>query len=428
MSKIAFFYSFNPSSWISCQKIVFNLLKSYQSINHLDCKYYHFNEDTSYSTLTKHVTELKNWKAEKIIILDHKPHPLPIFSLLHQEYMLESTKPDLFVHIYGDFSINYKWWSQCRFLESWKVRWFCASERQANYFKQLVNDKNSVSLCPFPIDPSRYFYDKSIRLKQRQDWNLKPHEKVMIYTGRLSMQKRIHTLIKYFAKTKMKNPEYRLHLYGEFDNISDPFFGIWHPEGKYFSDIMRIVRSLPEEVQKDIYWFGGVSNDDLPRAYHGADLLVSFSVHHDEDYGMTVAEAMSCGLPCLLSDWAGYGSFKLAGIENWIRLVKIKLKPNGRLMSKLELNRFSDELLPQLDHAPRERISQKGLEYFSITQSAKRIKEQLDSPQSLFKGFSPLFDKLVSAHQNYGLPFTQPHQMRFNKLYKETYGPYVRAN
>lgn len=428
MSKIAFFYSFNPSSWISCQKIVFNLLKSYQTLKNCEFKYFHFNDDTSYTTLLHHVKEAKTWGATTIVILDHKPHPLPVLNFLHQEYLMESQRPDLFIHVYGDFSLNYKQWSLCNFLHLWKVHWFCASERQANYFKQLVNDTSAVSVCPFPIDSSLYHYNPSLRHKQRQEWGVSDDEKVIIYTGRLSIQKRIHTLIRYFESVKRTYPKSRLHIYGEFDNLADPFFGLWFPEGKYFSDIMRLVQKLSPEIQKDIYWFGGVSNDDLPRAYHGADLLASFSVHHDEDYGMTVAEAISCGLPCLLTDWAGFSSFKRPGIEDWIQLVKVSLKAEGRMISKRELEAKSKQLLSKLDLAPRDLICETGLDYFSIESSGEKIKEKLQQEHKPFAGFSPLFDKLVSAYANYNDPFTQPLIQRFNKLYKETYGPYVREN
>lgn len=429
MSKIAFFYSFNPSSWISCQKIVFNLLKSYQTISGDEHKYYHFNDDTDPGTILSQVKELKDWGAEKIVLLDHKPHPLPVLNFLHQEYLMNSEKPELIIHIYGDFSLHYRQWSMAQsLLTNWKVKWFCASERQANYFKPLLNDPSSVDVCPFPIESNPYSYQKSIRDEQRKEWKVTDDQKVLIYTGRLSLQKRIHTLIKYFAMVKKDHPNYRLHIYGEFDNIADPFFGIWQPEGKYFSDIMRLVASLPENVQKDIYWFGGVSNNDLPRAYHGADLLVSFSVHHDEDYGMTVAEALSCGLPCLLSDWAGYASFKLKGIEDWVHLVKVSLRKSGRLLSTKEIKESLTELVPTLSHAPRETISKVGLDYFSISSCSKKITDHLKHPAKKFTGFSPLFEKINIAHVNFNNPYVYPHPMRFNKLYKEIYHPYVRTN
>jgi glycosyltransferase involved in cell wall biosynthesis len=40
--------------------------------------------------------------------------------------------------------------------------------------------------------------------------------------------------------------------------------------------------------------------------YQAADIFVSFSDNLQETFGLTVVEAMSCGLPVLVSDWSGY--------------------------------------------------------------------------------------------------------------------------
>jgi D-inositol-3-phosphate glycosyltransferase len=40
--------------------------------------------------------------------------------------------------------------------------------------------------------------------------------------------------------------------------------------------------------------------------YQAADVFVSFSDNLQETFGLTVIEAMSCGLPVLVSDWSGY--------------------------------------------------------------------------------------------------------------------------
>lgn len=49
-----------------------------------------------------------------------------------------------------------------------------------------------------------------------------------------------------------------------------------------------------------------VPADRMPRLYSAADVLVSPVDNVQEAFGLTVVEALAAGLPCVVSDWAGY--------------------------------------------------------------------------------------------------------------------------
>jgi glycosyltransferase involved in cell wall biosynthesis len=428
MTKIAFFYSFTPSNWISCQKIVANLLKSYKMIQGHEHKYCHFNNDTSISSLIKQIKEVKDWGAEKIVFLDHYPHPTSMLSYVQNEYEFETKKPFFYFHIYGDFSLYYKTWTNCPFLSKWNVHWICASERQVDYLKQLVVDPNSVSLCPFPVDQAEFFIDKNLRNLQRKAWNRSEDDKILIYTGRLSQQKKIHTLIKFFSFQKQKNPHLHLYLYGEFDNLGDPFVGKGSTEGQYFSKIIRLLKSLPQETQSSIHWMGGVPNKELKNAYNGADLLISLSVHHDEDYGMSIAEGLSCGLPAILTDWGGFSSFARLEIKEWVKLIKVNLGIKGRKISLKELNHLGELALDTMDFAPKNKISTTSLLYFSLESCASKLEKIHERPLKSFGGFTLLFHELVDSYNFTQVPFIDFKRNKITKIYSKVYGPYVRKN
>lgn len=428
MTKIAFFYSFTPSNWISCQKIVANLLKSYKMIQGNDHKYCHVNNDTSISSLLKQIKEVREWGAEKIIFLDHFPHPTSVLSYLQNEYEFETKKPALYFHIYGDFSLYYKTWTACNFLSKWNIHWICASDRQVEYLKQLVVDQNSVSLCPFPVDEAEFSYNKNLRNLQRQEWKRSDEDKILIYTGRLSHQKKIHTLIKFFAQQKLRIPQLHLYLYGEFDNLGDPFVGFGTTEGQYFSKILRLLKTLPKETQDAIHWMGGVPNKQLKNAYHGADLLISLSVHHDEDYGMSIAEGLSCGLPAILTDWGGFSSFARLEIKEWIKLIKVSLGFKGRRISLKELNTLGELAIDTMDFAPKTKISNTSLSYFSLESCKLKLEEIHQLPLKPFAGFNSLFHNLVDIHNFTPIPFIDFKRNKINSIYSKVYGPYVRKN
>ncbi|CQR49976.1 glycosyltransferase family 4 protein [Haloferax massiliensis] len=76
--------------------------------------------------------------------------------------------------------------------------------------------------------------------------------------------------------------------------------------GPYREELERIARCAG--VEHRVEFLGYVDDDELPRLYAGADVYVTMSEF--EAYGMTVAEALAAGTPCVvreagaLVDWA----------------------------------------------------------------------------------------------------------------------------
>lgn len=85
--------------------------------------------------------------------------------------------------------------------------------------------------------------------------------------------------------------------------------------GPYREELERIALG---EVGNRVEFLGYVADDRLPRLYAGAEVYVTLSEF--EAYGMTVAEALSAGTPCVvrelraLADWAKiHGCFGVSG-------------------------------------------------------------------------------------------------------------------
>ena len=75
--------------------------------------------------------------------------------------------------------------------------------------------------------------------------------------------------------------------------------------GPYREELERIVRE--EGVSERVEFLGYVDDERLPGLYAGADVYVTLSEF--EAYGMTVAEALAAGTPCVVR--------KAGALENW---------------------------------------------------------------------------------------------------------------
>ncbi len=69
-------------------------------------------------------------------------------------------------------------------------------------------------------------------------------------------------------------------------------------------------------VMDRVHFGGQVSQKDLPRWYHMADLYISPS--HVDGSSVTLMEALASGLPCLVSDIAGNKEWVEDGVNGWL--------------------------------------------------------------------------------------------------------------
>lgn len=80
----------------------------------------------------------------------------------------------------------------------------------------------------------------------------------------------------------------------------------------------EMLRSLFEEADllDRVYLPGRVSQADLPRYYHAADLYLSAS--RSDGSSVSLMEALACGLPALVSDIPGNREWVQPDIEGWL--------------------------------------------------------------------------------------------------------------
>jgi glycosyltransferase involved in cell wall biosynthesis len=69
-------------------------------------------------------------------------------------------------------------------------------------------------------------------------------------------------------------------------------------------------------VMDQVHFGGHISQADLPRWYHMADLYISPS--HVDGSSVTLMEALASGLPCLVSDIPGNQEWIENGVNGWL--------------------------------------------------------------------------------------------------------------
>lgn len=421
--------SAKTSSWVSCQVISPNLVKAYeQFLPSHEIALFDFNSRQSRYESVELARSIYNLNPKKIIFVDHAPHPLKLMQILDYLYG-DQERPIIYFHVFGDFTLFVQEWFELEpILKKFKVFFLAASERQQNLIKSFCeNFDRNILCCPFPVDENQYYSSPEIRKKIRHKLSIPENEFVFSYTGRLSEQKNILGMIRSFHQFLARtSSDSRLYLAGDFDDLGIPFIGISRSRGFYYQLWKHELSQIPAEYRKKIIYLGNLKSSELLELCNASDAYLSLSTHNDEDFGMSPAEAFTCGCRGVLSDWAGYASF--ADDQNYVRLLPVEFKQNRIHLTYAQLTGllFKTTTFNQ-DMETRLRISKHYHERFGIKALAKILKGLHTQEAQTFTSFSrnfKLLDMAFSTSPN--APFrlqTASH----NQLYGNIYGPYFRA-
>lgn len=121
-----------------------------------------------------------------------------------------------------------------------------------------------------------------------------PDEKTadqIVYAGSIHPRKGIFELFRSMAVVFQKRPSARLVLAGRL------------PEGQKGASIKQeLLNMLPGQFQASVQFLGHIPHSQMPKIYHRAAVAVFPSLA--EAFGLTCAEAMSCGTPVVMTSRA----------------------------------------------------------------------------------------------------------------------------
>lgn len=141
----------------------------------------------------------------------------------------------------------------------------------------------------------------------------------LVYVGQVNYRKGIHHLLK--VMDSFKGDEVELFLAGGYTDTT-PFY-------QQYKD------------RKNIHFLGFVTRDVLATLYQKCDVFVFPTL--GEGYGLVILEALSCGVPCIVSDLAGGDDAIIEGYNGF----KFEAGNDVDLKNKIQWFLDNPEKLPE---------------------------------------------------------------------------------
>jgi glycosyltransferase involved in cell wall biosynthesis len=233
--------------------------------------------------------------------------------------------------------------------------------------------ENATARCiPFAYD-DRFYYpaDPAEQSAVRANLGVGPDEPIVVYAGRITLEKNLHTLLKTFRVVLNAVPKARLVIAGDVRALA-------------FAELGTRAMALGRTLQRLIaYWqlegrvlFVGHRDADTLRAlYSTASVLVNLSLNHDENFGLVQIEAMACGLPAVGTTWGGLKDTIREGVTG--ALAPTAFTPAG---VKVDWWHAAERIVERLiatgnDGKFRERCAAQVRADYSMTQYARAFDE-----------------------------------------------------
>ena len=179
--------------------------------------------------------------------------------------------------------------------------------------------EEQMFMAPYGVDCSKFNFVQ----KQPLKLPLK-----LVYVGQVTYRKGIHHLLKVMDRFSENDVE--LYLAGGYSETT-PFVQEY-------------------KNRRNIHFLGFVTRDVLASLYQKSDVFVFPTL--GEGYGMVILEALSCGVPCIVSDLAGGDDAIIEGYNGF----KFKAGDDDDLYNKILWFMNHPEILPEMSLNSRKSV------------------------------------------------------------------------
>lgn len=309
-------------------------------------------------------------------------------------------KVPIMVFAYGFFSQANK-----HLPELWNFFWpknsllFSCKADMGIFNRVFSNCQEMAYLLPWPIDTKVFKPQaKDKVLGVRRNIGLDKNSPLLLYAGRISRPKNIHTLLKIFREVVKTFPDARLCIAGKiYDFCSDEYTLSAHR-----TDYPKVLRGLIKryKLNAKVIFLTSLTGSELTALYCAADIFINCTLWAEENFGYAQVEAMACGTPVICSAWGGLKDTVIDSVTGYH--MDTIISDNG---PRVDWRRGVERAIQILqDRKLRSRLSENCLSHISenfslnsfgenleeiIEKSLKRSKAIEDSDSNLFRKARP---------------------------------------
>ena len=158
-------------------------------------------------------------------------------------------------------------------------------------------------VIPLSVD-EQIFYPRSIdeRTAVRIKYDIPIDVPLLLFVGRLNIQKNIHNLLSLLSSVSDEIPDVHLCIVGEEDDIVLGEFRVRNTNYKEWLQQYANKLGLTHRIR----FVGPLFGEDLAQMYSTADVVTNVGFYHRENFGLSQAEAAACGTPVVCTEWGGF--------------------------------------------------------------------------------------------------------------------------
>jgi glycosyltransferase involved in cell wall biosynthesis len=259
---------------------------------------------------------------------------------------------------------------------------WCVNSGDRQIYRMLVaqnGEQPSIIGLLYGIDHQLFTpLDAQTRSSLRQKLGLTAEDFVIVYAGRITIEKNVHALLEAMAYLPSAGKPVKLIIAGQICNVALQELNLHEPD--LAVRLQQLIQDL--HLSRQVVFWPWLDSTALNNLYNAADVFVNLTLHHDEQFGFAQVEAMSAGLPVIGTAWGGLKDTIVDGksgflIDTWMSDYGVRFDM-PRLVDLLQLLRNQRELRQELGQF----AVQHTQEHFSWPVYCRQLWECFDSLQN----------------------------------------------